>query len=61
MINEWWALVSQIGLWGWIFSMLAFIFKVFPQRNAYHGRAGLFLGAACIVFFATWVLGMVCA
>jgi len=60
MINEWWALLSQIGLWGWIFSMLAFIFKVFPHRDTCNGRVGLFWGCVSLLFFVAWVVGMVC-
>lgn len=56
-MNEWWALVSLAGLWGWILSVILFILKAFP-RNGQFDKAGLRWGLISVVAFGVWILGM---
>jgi len=58
MIHEWWALLSQIGLWGWIFSVIFFIFTAFSRRSEFNLHS-IKWGVLSVVFFACWVVGMI--
>jgi hypothetical protein len=60
MIHEWWALVSQLGLWGWIFAVIVFIFKAFPEQDRFN-YASYGYGLISLMSFVVWVVGMTLA
>jgi hypothetical protein len=59
MINEGWALITVIGVWGWILSGIGFILGVFPTRDAFDSKSAALWGGSFIFFYAIWVAGMV--
>ncbi len=61
MLHDGWAVVCQIGLWGWIASAIVLIVKAFPARGAMNGKAAVRWGGAVVTFFALWIMGMVLA
>lgn len=61
MLHEGWAVVSQIGLWGWIVSVIVFIVRAFPARDVLDGRVAAGWGVTVAVFFALWITGMLLA
>lgn len=60
-MNEYWALLSQVGLWGWIVTMLFLIRSAFPENNLFVARAAYKWGGISLCFFASWVAGMLLA
>lgn len=58
MINEGWALLCLIGLWGWILATVVFIFKAFSGNGVFQGRSALPYGGAIVVFYVVWLMGM---
>jgi hypothetical protein len=57
-MNEYWALLSQAGLWGWIVSVLLLIHTSFPSANTLVVKSAVKWGAISICFFIFWVAGM---
>jgi hypothetical protein len=60
MIHEWWALLSQLGLWGWIFSVVFFIFSAFTRQGEFNTRSYKW-GVVSVCSFAFWIVGMTLA
>lgn len=60
-MNEYWALLSQIGLWGWVVTVLFFIHYSFPGRDRFVTREAFKWGGISICFFSCWVAGMLLA
>lgn len=60
-MNEYWALFSQIGLWGWIVTVICFIHFSFPALNDFKKRDALKWSALSLLFFSFWITGMVFA
>lgn len=61
MLNDGWAVVCQVGLWGWIASTIILIVKAFPMRGVMDGKAAGRWGGVGVAFFVIWILGMVLA
>jgi drug/metabolite transporter superfamily protein YnfA len=59
MINEGWAVVTVIGVWGWILAGVGFILQVFPTRDRFKGRSAAIWGGCFILFYLLWVVGMI--
>jgi len=59
MINEGWAFICVIAVWGWILSLVAFILKVFPARNTFEKRSAIIWGVSFIAFYVIWVTAMI--
>ncbi len=57
-MHEGWALVSQIGLWGWIGSVVGFILNVFGTAGTFDQRVARRWGACIVLLFAVWIVGM---
>jgi hypothetical protein len=51
-------MITLLGLFGWISSMLVFIFKVFPGRDCFESKPARTWGIAILVSYAVWVVGM---
>lgn len=61
MLHDGWAVICQVGLWGWIASTVVLIVKAFPKRGTMNGKAAARWWGAMAVFFAIWIVGMVLA
>lgn len=59
MINGVWAIITVIGVWGWILSGIGFILGVFPARDAFNSKSAAFWGVSFILFYVLWVTGMI--
>lgn len=60
-MNEYWALLSQAGLWGWVVTVLLLIHNAFPRGNSFVAKAAIKWGGISVVFFVFWVAGMLLA
>jgi len=60
-MNEYWALLSQFGLWGWVVTILFFIHYSFPDSERFVSRAAFKWGGISLCFFVFWVTGMLLA
>jgi hypothetical protein len=57
--NRAWSLSAGIGVVGWILSVFAFIFTVFPDgKGKFWLRKALGIGFFVVAFYALWVLGI---
>lgn len=59
MLDVIWAVVVQLGLWGWIGSTIGFILCTFPAESVYDRRAARVWGGCVVLLFALWICGMV--
>ena len=59
MESEVWGIISIVGVWGWILSVVGFIVKSFPGGNRFNGRAAMIWGGSFLFFYALWVVGMI--
>ncbi len=60
-MNEFWALFSQIGLWGWGISVVFLIHFSFPANDVFVSRSAIKWGSLSLVFFFCWITGMLSA
>ncbi len=60
-MNEYGALLAQVGLWGWVVTILFFIHYSFPSRDQFVARAAVKWGGISICFFSIWIAGMLLA
>lgn len=58
MMLEGWALLCEIGLWGWIASVVGLILNAFPSGNIFRKQQAFKWGGALIVFYSIWITGM---
>jgi len=58
MENEAWGVISVVGVWGWMLSVVGFIIKSFPGGGRFNGRSAMIWGGCFIFFYALWVVGM---
>ena len=58
MINDPWALLCEVSLWGWQGAALGFILRSFPTRDAFNKRTGAVWGSCFIFFYILWTVGM---
>jgi hypothetical protein len=58
-MNEYCALLSQLGLWGWIFSVIYLINLSFPRKDVLSIRMFLKCGSISLIMFILWIAGMV--
>jgi hypothetical protein len=47
-----------LGLTGWILSAIIFLFRVFPRRGLFEAREARVWGAAVLVSYGVWIVGM---
>jgi hypothetical protein len=59
MINEAWAVVTVIGVWGWILAGIGFTLQAFPAKDSFNARASAMWGGCFIFFYFLWVTGMI--
>ena len=53
-----WTLACLAGIWGFLLSVVGFILNAFPARDVFDAQKGLKWGAALLICFVVWVLGM---
>ena len=53
-----WSMVCLAGLWGFVLCTVGFILQGFPARGVLAGRASLRWGAALLICFVLWMVGM---
>lgn len=58
MPDQWWAVVAQLGFWGWILAVSGLILHAFPARGVFNRRPAALWGAAFLVLYAIWIIGM---
>lgn len=58
MSNEIWSAVTLIGLFGWISFMLVLLVKAFPGRGVFEARPACIWGAAVLISYGIWIVGM---
>jgi hypothetical protein len=59
MLNENWALLCEVGLWGWILSTAAMAIQVFARRDNFDKKYALLWGLAIAGFYTFWIYGMI--
>jgi hypothetical protein len=59
MINESWALLCEIGFWGWILSTVGMIVQTFTRKDNFNKKYALLWGAGMTGFYAFWIYGMI--
>lgn len=57
-MHEGWALVSQVGLWGWIGAVVGFILNAFGISGTFDCKAARRWGGCIVILFAVWIVGM---
>jgi len=57
-MNNLWSLVCLVGLWGFVGATIGLILKAFPARGVFAAKPGALWGAAALVFFILWLVGM---
>lgn len=60
-MNEYWGLLSQVGLWGWIGAVLVLIHTSFPADNCFIKGSAVKWGIISLSLFAFWITGMLFA
>lgn len=58
-VSTGWALILELGFFGWITCTILFIFKAFDEAGNFYSRKALFWGLMIISFYAIWVVGLV--
>jgi hypothetical protein len=58
MVQDLWSVILITGLIGWLFSTIMLIFKAFPRKDVFIVSSGARWGAAALVSFFIWVVGM---
>jgi len=53
-----WAILAEIGFFGWVGSAIGFIFRAYRDAGRLSGRAAIRWGLAIIAFYALWTLGL---
>lgn len=58
MLRELWSVILIAGLIGWLFSCIMLMLKAFPRKDVFVASSGIRWGAAVVVSFFIWVVGM---
>jgi hypothetical protein len=58
MGNETWGIITVVGVWGWILSVVGFIVRSFQGGGRFNCRSAMIWGGCFIFFYALWVVGM---
>lgn len=54
-----WALATELGFFGWVACAFLFIFKGLTKTGSIRPRPAAVYGAAFVLFYGLWILGMV--
>jgi hypothetical protein len=58
MAHEIWSVILIAGLTGWLFSSIMLMLKAFPHKDVFIVSSGIRWGAASVISFFIWVIGM---
>jgi hypothetical protein len=58
VINENWALLCEIGFWGWVLSVTGLLIRMFTRKSHLNRKYVLLWVTLSAIFFAFWILGM---
>jgi hypothetical protein len=58
MAQDLWSVILVAGLAGWIFSCIMLMLKAFPQKDVFVVSSGIRWGAAGVISFFVWIVGM---
>lgn len=58
MSDNLWSLIIVIALWGWVCSVIFFIFQTFTGREQFNVKAARFWGVFVVAFFGIWIAGL---
>jgi hypothetical protein len=58
MIHEGWALVCEIGLWGWVAATIGLIMHAFPGRDTFRKKPAALWAVCLLLCYALWCVGM---
>jgi hypothetical protein len=58
MMKTFWTLTCLAGIWGFLIAAIGLILNGFPARDVFDARKAAKWGAALLVCFVAWVLGM---
>lgn len=53
-----WALVCEIGLWGWVGSAVLLIKQSFTVRDVFRTKPAAVWGGCLAAFYFLWIVGM---
>ena len=53
-----WSIITILGLSGWVSSAIMFLFRAFPGRGLFEARQARVWGAAVLVAYGVWIVGM---
>ena len=59
MANESWALLCEIGFWGWILSIVGLTLQTFARKDNFNKKYAFLWGVGTALFYAFWIYGMV--
>ena len=57
-MSTFWTLTCLAGVWGFVLCTIGLILTGFPARNVFDAKRALKWGAALVVCFVVWVVGM---
>ena len=58
MTAETWALLCEVGFWGWVLSTVGFILRSFPARNLMKAGSAAAWGVVFLAFYTLWIISM---
>jgi hypothetical protein len=58
MLHDFWSIVLILGVVGWLFSSIMLMLRAFPSRDVFVVSSGIRWGAATVVSYFIWVIGM---
>ena len=58
MSDGMWSIITLIALSGWVTSTIMFLFRGFPGRGLFKSREARVWGAAVLVSYGVWIVGM---
>jgi hypothetical protein len=61
VVNENWALLCEIGFWGWTLSVIGLLIQTFTQNTVINKISTTLWGFVSVVFYFFWIYGMVSA
>ena len=58
MSDGMWSIITLIGLSGWVSSTIVLLFRAVPRRDLFEAREARIWGAAVLVSYGVWIVGM---
>jgi hypothetical protein len=58
MTRDLWSVILIAGLVGWLFSTIMLMLKAFPRKDVFVVSSGIRWGAAGVISFFIWIIGL---